>query len=158
MDLELGTVASATRGAQILADLQARHGFLDAEQERTAPACIMSMLALVTERLGQIRRVVRNEENPAHLRAPHNAVEAPDTSGEFLGDIVLRSWESHRQHLVMLGTQKMEPPRNTKRTPKHRGGRERRVAPASSEVPQGAIQSEPAPSEPASNEPRRQSG
>ncbi|WP_408890097.1 hypothetical protein ACJ2CR_02505 [Myxococcus faecalis] len=67
LDLELGTLASATRGAQILADLQARHGLLDAELERTAPACIMSMLALVIERIGQLRRVVRNEENPAHL-------------------------------------------------------------------------------------------
>ncbi len=101
LDLELGTLASATRGAQILADLQSRQGLLDTELEQAASDCIMSMLALVVERIGQLRRVVRNEENPALLWAPHNSVEDPATSGEFPEDIVLFSWNSLRLPLVM---------------------------------------------------------
>src|SRR5690348_2287914 len=88
VDLELATVAGATRGAQLLADLMANKA-LDGAHEREAPSGIFSILALVTERLGQLRRVIRNEESPAHLWAPHNAVEDPTTSGEFPGDIVL---------------------------------------------------------------------
>ena len=85
----------------MLADLQARRDLPDAKLERDAPACILSVLSLVTERIGQLRRVVRNEENPGNLWARHNAVEAPETSGEYPGDLVLFSWGSHRLPLVM---------------------------------------------------------
>lgn len=53
----------------MLADLQTRRDLSDAEMERNAPACSMSVLALATEHLGQLRRVVRNEENPANVWA-----------------------------------------------------------------------------------------
>jgi len=54
----------------MLADLQARRELTDAKMERDAPACIFSVLSLVTERIGQLRRVVRNEENPGQLVGP----------------------------------------------------------------------------------------
>ena len=99
-----GTLATAIQGAGVLADLQARRELPDAKMERDAPAWILSVLSLVTERIGQLRRVVRNEENPGNLWARHNAVEDPETSGEYPGDIVLFSWGSHRLPIVMWGT------------------------------------------------------
>jgi hypothetical protein len=101
LDLELSALEHATRGAQILADLQTRHGLLDEEMEQDTPICIMSILALVTGRIGQVRRVIRGEENPAHIWAPHNSVEDPATHGEFDGDMVLFPWDSLRLPLVM---------------------------------------------------------
>ncbi len=126
----------------MLADLQARRELPDAKMERDAPACILSVLSLVTERIGQLRRVVRNEENPGNLWAPHNAVEDPETSGEYPGDIVLFSWGSHRLPLVMWGDR----------------GKAREVAPEASEVSQGEGSRKPAPSAPASNDPKKQNG
>jgi hypothetical protein len=140
LDLELGTLATAIQGAGMLADLQARRELPDEKMERDASACILSVLSLVTERIGQLRRVVRNEENPGNLWARHNAVEDPETSGEYPGDIVLFSWGSHRLPLVMWGDR----------------GKAREVAPASSEVPQGESPRESAPSAPASNDPKKQ--
>jgi hypothetical protein len=100
LDLELLTLSGATLGAQMLADLQARRE-LDEEQERNAPVGVYSVLALVRERINQLRRVVRNEEDPANIWAPHNAVADPAITGEFPGDIVLFSRESGRVPLVM---------------------------------------------------------
>lgn len=100
LDLELLTLSGATLGAQMLADLQARKE-LDAEQERNAPVGVYSILALVRERMSQVRRVVRNEEDPAHIWAPHNAVADPAITGEFPEDIVLFSRESGRVPMVM---------------------------------------------------------
>jgi hypothetical protein len=157
LDLELGTLATAIQGAGMLADLQARRDLPDAEMERDAPACIMSVLALARERIGQLRRVVRNEENPANLWAPHNAVEDPEASGEFPGDIVLFSWGAHRLPLVMWGGQGVESQEaSKKRAGKGRKGtsqKAREAAPASSEIPQGESLREPAPSAPASPDP-----
>ncbi len=102
LDLELLTISGATLGAQMLADLQSRKE-LDEEQQRDAPVGVYSVLALVRERIAQLRRVVRNEEDPAHIWAPHNAVEDPAISGEFPGDIVLFSRHSGRVPLVMWG-------------------------------------------------------
>ncbi|WP_224368465.1 hypothetical protein [Hyalangium versicolor] len=146
----------------MLADLQARRDLPDEEMERDAPACIVSVLALATERIGQLRRVVRNEENPANLWAPHNAVEDPATSGEFPGDIVLFTWGSHRLPLVMWGTQGIEHQGDAKKraskAPKGRNRKARGTAPEPSEGPQGESPGEPAPSAPASSDPEHQNG
>jgi hypothetical protein len=154
LDLELGTLATAIQGAKMLADLQARRDLPDAEMERDAPACIVSMLALATERLRQLRRVVRNEENPANLWAPHNAVEDPETSGEFPGDIVLFSWRSLRLPLVMWGDRGMEPQgdpnKRARKAPKRRNRKARGVAPVASEAPQSEIPGVTSPSAPVS--------
>ncbi len=144
----------------MLADLHARRDLPDAEMERDAPACIVSVLALATERIGQLRRVVRNEENPANLWAPHNAVEDPATSGEFPGDIVLFTWGSHRLPLVMWGPRGMEsqanPKKRARKAPKSRSRKARGVPPESSEVSQSERTGEPAPSAPASSDPGHQ--
>jgi hypothetical protein len=102
LDLELLTLSGATLGAQMLADLQSRKE-LDEEQERNAPVGVYSVLALVRERINQLRRVVRNEEDPANIWAPHNAVADPAITGEFPGDIILFSRSSGRVPLVMWG-------------------------------------------------------
>jgi hypothetical protein len=162
LDLELGTLATAIQGARMLADLQARRDLSDAEMERNAPACIVAVLSLATERLGQLRRVVRNEENPANLWAPHNAVEDPETSGEFPGDIVLFSWGSLRLPLVMWGDRGLE----TEGAPKKRAGKGRKgtskkargTAPESSEVSQGESPRELVPPAPASSDQGHQNG
>ncbi len=118
IDLELATVAGATRGAQLLAELLANHA-LDGTSEREAPSGIFSILALVTERIGQLRRVIRNEETPAHLWAPHNGVVDPTTSDEFSGDIVLFASGPLRFPVVMWGVREDEP----QEEPKRRSGR-----------------------------------
>jgi outer membrane biosynthesis protein TonB len=100
LDLELAALSGATLGAQLLADLHARKE-LDEEQERDAPVGVYSVLALVRERISQLRRVVRDEEDPATLWASHNTVEDPAISGDFSGDIVLFSRASGRVPLVM---------------------------------------------------------
>jgi len=162
LDLELGTLATAIQGARILADLQARRDLPDAKMERDAPSCIVAVLALATERLGQLRRVVRNEENPANLWAPHNAVEDPETSGEFPGDIVLFSWGSHRLPLIMWGDRGMEteetPKKSASKGPKNKSRKAPGGAPESSEVSQGESPTESMPSAPASTDPGHQNG
>lgn len=162
LDLELGTLATAIQGARMLADLQARHDLPDAEMERNAPACIVAVLALTTERLGQLRRVVRNEENPANLWAPHNAVEDPETSGEFPGDIVLFSWGSHRLPLVMWETGGVEtdeaPKRSARKAPKNRSRKAPVGAPEPSEVSQGESPGESASAAPTSSDPEPRNG
>ena len=162
LDLELGTLATAIQGAQMLADLQARRDLPDTEMERDAPACIMSMLTLARERLGQLRRVVRNEENPANLWAPHNAVEDPEMSGEFPGDIVLFSWGSHRLPLVMWGNRGMEihgePTKRAGKGAKVKSRKAREAAPASPEVALDERPREPAPSAPESSDAEHPNG
>lgn len=73
LDLELFTLGYAARGAQVLADLQARGGLMDSEMERDVPMCISATLALLETRLRHVRRVLRGEEDPGHLLAHHNA-------------------------------------------------------------------------------------
>jgi hypothetical protein len=152
LDLELAALAGATRGAQLLADLQARK-VLEADQEREIPSDVFSILALVTERIGQLRRVMRHEENPAHLWAPHNAVEDPAVTGEFVGDVVLFPWGSHRAPLIMWGcrTEGIEAPRQARgRKPREpKGAKARDAAPEpSSDERQEPKEAEPPTSEP----------
>lgn len=161
LDLELATVAGAARGAQLLAGLLA-HKALDGEHEREAPSCVFSILALVTERLGQLRRVIRNEENPAHLWAPHNAVEDPATSGESPGDIVLFSWGSLRLPLVMWSNRGVETQQEAReraeRGRKATGRKSREEAPESSKVSQGEPPKEPEPPTRAAHDRGHQNG
>ena len=93
LNLELSTLEHATRGVQILSDLQATGGFPDDDSERAAPLCIASMLTLLEVRLRHLRRVVRGEENPAHLWEPHNSAGDAATlaDGE---DVFLLAWDA----------------------------------------------------------------
>jgi outer membrane biosynthesis protein TonB len=117
LDLELIALSGATLGAQMLADLQARKE-LDEEQERDAPVGVYSILTLVRERINQLRRVIRNEEDPANIWAPHNAVPDPAITGEFPEDIVLFSRESGRVPLVMWRFRVDRVENKTPKTPK----------------------------------------
>jgi len=145
VDLELSALEYATRGAQMIADLQTRNGLMDEEMEQDAPSCIMSILALVTGRIGQVRRIIRGEENPAHIWAPHNSVEDPATHGEFDGDMVLFPWDSFRLPLIMWNPTAMGA-----EVPRERRGRE--VAPEAS-GPQEDKPGEPSASGPFGPEP-----
>jgi hypothetical protein len=109
LDLELSTLATATRGAEILADYQSRHGFLDEASEVDAPGCIMSILALVGGRLQQLRRVVRGEENPSHMRTPHNAITLPESLADLEGDIILFPWNCRGMPLVLARPTRARP-------------------------------------------------
>jgi hypothetical protein len=101
LDLELSTLASATRGAEILADYQTRKGFMDDETEADAPVCILSILSLVRGRFEQVRRVIRGEEDPEHIWGPHNAITLPESLDDVDGDIVLFPWSARGMPLVL---------------------------------------------------------
>jgi hypothetical protein len=133
LDLELATLSGATRGAQLLAELLAQQG-LDEASEQDAPMGILCILALVRERLSLARRVVRDEEDPAQLRAPHNTVEDPSATGTFTGDIVLFSWGSLRSPMVMRGARKAGAERWRRAQGRKPKGR-KETAPVSSSIP-----------------------
>ncbi|ATB32733.1 hypothetical protein [Melittangium boletus] len=101
LDLELLALANATRGAEILADYQTRQGFMDDEAEQDAPVAVFSILSLVGGRLDQLRRVIRGEEDPAHIWAPHNAVAFPESLADTEGDIVLFPWSAYGKPMVL---------------------------------------------------------
>lgn len=50
----------------------------DPERVHSAPAIISTLLLVVETRLHQLGRVIRGEENPAHLLTLHNV-----TTGEY---------------------------------------------------------------------------
>ena len=150
LDLELSTLASATRGAQLLADIQIRSGLMDEAMEDDAPLCIFSILALVGGRIDQLRRVIRSEENPANIWAPHNEVSVPESLDDFEGDIVLFSWDSLRRPLVICRPTRTETTTETetpKKSKRRRVKTTKRAAPLSSshqdEEPQGPPASSP---------------
>jgi hypothetical protein len=150
LDLELSTLASATRGAQLLADLQTRRGLMDEPMEADAPMCIFSILALVEGRIEQLRRVVRSEENPANIWAPHNEVAVPESLGDFEGDIVLFSWDSLRVPLIICRPSRMGTKTETpKKTKSRKAKTTKGAAPVSSshpgEEPKGSSASAPEP-------------
>ncbi|MBM7117660.1 hypothetical protein [Archangium primigenium] len=111
LDLELLTLADAIRGAEMLADYQARQGFMDEASEKDAPVCVFSILSLVGGRLKQLRRVVRGEEDPVHLWGPHNETDLPETLAEGVGDIILFPWKARGRPLVFArpSTWRVEP-------------------------------------------------
>ena len=101
LDLELLTLASATLGAEILADYQLRQGFMDEPSEKDAPESVCAILSLVGGRLEQLRRVVRGEEDPARIWAAHNASTLTESLADFDGDIVLFAWKARGMPLVL---------------------------------------------------------
>jgi hypothetical protein len=91
LDLELANLQMATRGAAILSDIQLHRAFIDELSEDAGPICIGAIVALVETRLGLVRRVLRGEERPARLWAPHNAVVNVEALKE-VPDVYLSSW------------------------------------------------------------------
>lgn len=90
LSAELGEIRYAIEGAHWIADSVAMGAVPDPERVHSAPVIISAILLLVETRLHQLGRVLRGEENPAHLLTPHNA-----TAGEYSDrdDVVLRPWD-----------------------------------------------------------------
>jgi hypothetical protein len=88
LSAELGELLHAIEGAHWIADIVAISSVPEPERAQNAPVIIGAILLLVENRLYQLGRVLRGEEDPAHLLAPHNA------AGEHAdrGDVVLRAW------------------------------------------------------------------
>jgi hypothetical protein len=90
LSAELGEICYAIEGAHWIADSVAMGAVPDLDRKHSAPVIISAILLLVENRLHQLGRVLRGEENPAHLLTPHNT-----TSGKYADreDVVLRAWE-----------------------------------------------------------------
>lgn len=88
---ELAEVRCAIEGARFIADALATHSLDSRQQELQAPVSITAILALTELRLQQVERVLRGEENPLHLWAPHNDVTPGGGKGDGQ-DVVLRAW------------------------------------------------------------------
>ena len=100
LDLELSTLGDATRAAQMLSELQARKGLMDQAMEDDAPMCIFSILALMGARIDHVRRVLRGEDSPVNIAAPHNEIPLPRLTGEDVeGDVLLFNYDDFRGHM-----------------------------------------------------------
>ena len=90
LSAELGEIRYAIEGAHWSADSVAMGAVPDPERTHSAPVIISAILLLVETRLHQLGRVLRGEENPAHLLTPYNV-----TAGEYADrdDVVLRPWD-----------------------------------------------------------------
>ena len=90
LSAELGEICYAIEGAHWIADSVAMGAVPDPDRTHSAPVIISAILLLVENRLHQLGRVLRGEENPAHLLTPHNS-----TSGKYADreDVVLRAWD-----------------------------------------------------------------
>ena len=90
LSAELGEIRYAIEGAHWIADSVAMGAVPDPERTHSAPVIISAILLLVANRMHQLGRVLRGEENPAHLLTPHNV-----TAGEYADreDVVLRAWD-----------------------------------------------------------------
>ncbi|REG24417.1 hypothetical protein ATI61_11425 [Archangium gephyra] len=101
LDLELSTLGDATRAAQMLSDLQARRGLMDQDMEDDTPMCIFSVLALVVARINHMRRVLRGEDSPENIAAPHNEVLTPRLTSDVEGDVLLFNYDGFRGSLAV---------------------------------------------------------
>ncbi|MFY0526128.1 hypothetical protein ACN28I_24270 [Archangium gephyra] len=90
LSAELGEIRYAIEGAHWIADSVAMGAVPDPERVHSAPVIISAILLLVENRLHQLGRVLRGEENPAHLLTPHNATTQEDADRD---DVVLRAWD-----------------------------------------------------------------
>ncbi|WP_254380220.1 hypothetical protein [Corallococcus exiguus] len=88
---ELAQVRCAIEGARFIADALATHSLDSREQELQAPVSVSAILTLAELRLQQVERVLRGEEDPQHLWAPHNGV-TPDSGEGDEQDVVLQPW------------------------------------------------------------------
>jgi hypothetical protein len=167
LDLELLTLANATRGAEILADYQTRQGFLDDPAEEDAPVGVFSILSLVGGRLEQLRRVIRGEEDPARICASHNSVALPETLADLDGDIVLFPWKARGGPLVIARHRGVGPEpedkarkvadlnRVTESEPKGTRSKGRKVSKGAKETGRGSVPKSPGvqPGEPKESPP-----
>lgn len=90
LSAELGEIRYAIEGAHWIADSVAMGAVPDPERTHSAPVIISAILLLVENRLHQLGRVLRGEENPGHLLTPHNATTQEEADKD---DVVLRAWD-----------------------------------------------------------------
>ncbi|QRK05587.1 hypothetical protein JQX13_36350 [Archangium violaceum] len=90
LSAELGEIRYAIEGAHWIADSVAMGAVPDPERVHSAPVIISAILLLVETRLHQLGRVLRGEENPAHLLTPHNVTAGENADRD---DVVLRPWD-----------------------------------------------------------------
>jgi hypothetical protein len=104
---ELAEVRCAIEGARFIADALATHSLDSREQELQAPVSITAILMLAELRLQQVERVLRGEEDPQHLWAPHNDV-TPGAGEEDEQDVVLRPWNRAEEDTAPPARKKTE--------------------------------------------------
>ncbi|WPB82597.1 hypothetical protein KYC5002_26215 [Archangium violaceum] len=90
LSAELGEIRYAIEGAHWIADSVAMGAVPDPDRTHSAPVIISAILLLVENRLHQLGRVLRGEENPGHLLTPHNATTQEEADKD---DVVLRAWD-----------------------------------------------------------------
>jgi hypothetical protein len=90
LSAELGEIRYAIEGAHWIADSVAMGAVPDPDRTHSAPVVISAILLLVENRLHQLGRVLRGEENPGHLLTPHNATTQEEADKD---DVVLRAWD-----------------------------------------------------------------
>jgi len=114
LSAELGEIRYAIEGAHWIADCDAMGAVPDPERTHSAPVIISAILLLVENRLHQLGRVLRGEENPAHLLTPHNATTREDADRD---DVVLRAWDwSRASRLSPSEKKEAEQPRQVAET------------------------------------------
>ena len=99
LSAEMAEIRNAVEGARFLADELATGGMEDRKRELQAPLTISAILVLVELRLHQVERVLRGEEDPLLLWAPHNDV-SPIQAEDEEHDLVLRSWSEPEEDAV----------------------------------------------------------
>jgi hypothetical protein len=119
LSAELAEIRNAVEGARFLADELATGGLEDRKRELQAPLTISAILVLVELRLHQVERVLRGEEDPLLLWAPHNDV-SPIQAEDEEHDLVLRSWSEPGEG-EEPSTQKKTPPPSVKGTTRRTG-------------------------------------
>ncbi|NTX08011.1 hypothetical protein [Myxococcus sp. CA040A] len=107
LSAELAEVRCAIAGARFIADALATHSLDSREQELQAPVSITAILVLAELRLQQVERVLRGEEDPQHLWAPHNDV-TPDSGEGDKQDLVLRPWSQAKETKEPAARKKLE--------------------------------------------------
>jgi hypothetical protein len=107
LSAELGEIRYAIEDAHWIADSVAMGAVPDPERTHSVPVIISAILLLVENRLHQLGRVLRGEENPAHLLT-HNV-----TTGEYADkeDVVLQPWDWSGASRPYPSEKKKSPPK-----------------------------------------------
>lgn len=137
LSAELAEVRCAVEGARFLADALATHALNSREQELQAPVSITAILVLAELRLHQVERVLRGEEDPQHLWAPHNDVTPGGGEGDEQ-DVVLRPWNQTEEDAARPARKKTE-----RSGPKKRRGQPPPTLPEPPAQPEGGGEQPP---------------
>jgi hypothetical protein len=104
LSAELSELRNAVEGARFIANALAVSGLEDRQSELRAPLSITAVLVLVELRIQLIERILRGEENPLDLWAPHNDTTPVRREGDDPA-VVLHPW-SHAEEDAKPPTRK----------------------------------------------------